>query len=738
MPANRVQECISKIAKQVENLGEMNVPVVLTLLHKGKVDIIGSKNTRKFLQSIPEVRVELEKDALALCKGETDVIDPVTNPNEANKELELPAPIELLNTKDTITVLRDLIVYDHRTVDREQNAREKMSDRWIRYGDRSWQPSFWPNQLWHWSKMINFNKIKVKHLEEQGLRSKFETLAEFFKHVIRMGFDQLDLNPDDFLADTFDAKEEKKRKKARHIKTVPAVSRSPQLEEPAESNESSRDPEDLPTSEEDFVGQPYEYRSPVPVAAGRVADNTTYRHRIDQIIEPSNCEPEHPNYDQNLEPSFLTAETDEIPFPPSLMHHVWENCIIRRNERGASSISRAAVQSIGLSEATYWKLKVEIHKNIIANFAHFRNQFKFPLELKNENGGLDSFENETDLLRYLGSAMSLSVFNKPLVELLALGNILGGTVYVLHQERRADGASGWKWETHPPIAPDKENKYYTGKNLCLITGNYLHFFLITVSNATLPRTAPETENVSQDEEIIREAEETVETERFAMVPISNLKKAVETNQPGSELRRSTRVSKQTEKYKSFTQKKRNAEPDLKSRDGKKAKKVPNSSMDWDSAAAEIDEHLRSKKARHDELREMGAELRNALTIDNIREIFHDNLEYFKNIFYGKEKTWRSSWYKAGKDETVLMGKMIALPFSDEQQEAIFQEVRKVFLSQEVLLSRFVDLVLMSEIHIRIYQVFFQLSRSEAEKNLTEQYIYYESSSTSSNGNGMLL
>ena len=51
------------------------------------------------------------------------------------------------------------------------------------------------------------------------------------------------------------------------------------------------------------------------------------------------------------------------------------------------------------------------------------------------------------------------------------------------------------------------------------------------------------------------------------------------------------MSKQTEKYKSFTQKKRNAEPDLKSRGGKKAKKVPNSSMDWDSAAAEIDEHL---------------------------------------------------------------------------------------------------------------------------------------------------
>ena len=67
-----------------------------------------------------------------------------------------------------------------------------------------------------------------------------------------------------------------------------------------------------------------------------------------------------------------------------------------------------------------------------------------------------------------------------------------------------------------------------------------------------------------------------------------------------------------------------------------------------------------------------------------------------------------------------MGKMIALPFSDEQQDAIFQEVRKVFLSQGVLLSRFVDLVLMSEIHIRIYQVLptiKELSRKESDRTI---------------------
>ena len=64
----------------------------------------------------------------------------------------------------------------------------------------------------------------------------------FFKHVIQIGFHQLDLNLDDFLVDSFDAKEEKKRKKIQHIKTVPAISRSSEIDEPAELNEPLRTP----------------------------------------------------------------------------------------------------------------------------------------------------------------------------------------------------------------------------------------------------------------------------------------------------------------------------------------------------------------------------------------------------------------------------------------------------------------------------------------------------------------
>ena len=66
------------MSNQIENLLEMNVPAVLTFLHKGKVEHMGSKNTRDLLKSIPGVRLELEKDALALCKGDTDVAESMT------------------------------------------------------------------------------------------------------------------------------------------------------------------------------------------------------------------------------------------------------------------------------------------------------------------------------------------------------------------------------------------------------------------------------------------------------------------------------------------------------------------------------------------------------------------------------------------------------------------------------------------------------------------------------------
>ena len=70
---------------------------------------------------------------------------------------------------------------------------------------------------------------------------------------------------------------------------------------------------------------------------------------------------------------------------------------------------------------------------------------------------------------------------------------------------------------------------------------------MTSSSSTLPRTVPEQENHEDDDAVIAESEEALDTEKFAMVPVCTLSKRVNSNQriarSDSELRRSTRVSK---------------------------------------------------------------------------------------------------------------------------------------------------------------------------------------------------
>ena len=133
------------------------------------------------------------------------------------------------------------------------------------------------------------------------------------------------------------------------------------------------------------------------------------------------------------------------------------------------------------------------------------------------------------------------------------------------------------------------------------------------------------------------------------------------------------------------------------------------------------------------LKEMGEQLRKGLSKENIKEIFHDNLEYFKNIELGKEDSWRFAKFKDASKEQELLFRQIGEPFSEEQQDIVHDEVKKLFLvPRGVLISRFVNVVITPEVFIRIYQIFFGLSEPEAEKNLDNaKGSYYSTGSTSS-------
>lgn len=117
------------------------------------------------------------------------------------------------------------------------------------------------------------------------------------------------------------------------------------------------------------------------------------------------------------------------------------------------------------------------------------------------------------------------------------------------------------------------------------------------------------------------------------------------------------------------------------------------------------------------LQEMAEELRRGLSAENIKEMTHDNMEYLRNIELGIEDSWRCKTFHEGKNDQHLFFSQIGYPFSDEQQEAVFAEVKSLWGTNEQM-DRFVDLVIIPEVFIRIYQVFFQLSKKEAEENIS--------------------
>ena len=782
-PNSKIDASTAVIIKHMNKLLTMNVPAAISILHGGKIHHFGSKFTKMFLKSCPELKLELEKDALVLCRGEGELTEQcriaTEDDDKATDAVVIPAPIELLNRKEIITALRDLIVYDHNN----GKNRTTKGGKWIKYGQSDWQPSFWPNRLWNWSKIKNFGKLKVEAMNAEGLGNKFATLVDFFKYVVEIGFDQLDLDPTECLANTFDEKEERKRKKIRHIKSIPTA-KSPEVDDSVDDSvdgpvdgpvddsvdgsvdgavEGPADTmKDLPTSEEEFVGHQYEYReSPCasntevtdPYVAEATRDNSKHVEEI--TTQERNEGPANIYAEPMMEGLFSSVDTEEIPAPPCIANKLWENAVIIRNGKGSSTIPRAAVQSFGLAEGDFWKLKLLMHENIIANFSEYRHLYPLPLHLQDESGSR-MFHSESELLSYLRSAGSVSVHNFPIVEILVLANILGARVFVLHQKGETT-QKYWKWSNHSPASPecvDKQGKYYTGRELCLITENNFHFYLLTSSSSTLPRTVPEQDN-GEDDAVIAESEEALDTERFAMVPIGNLKKRAKSNHPDSrsdsELRRSTRVSKKTERFQQFTREKRKgkgqkSQNKRRKNDGDTIREE-NVDMellehehehemhdinDENDALSDLNRRMLCQKMEQRKLIDMGQELKVSLSNENIRQIFCDNLEYFKDIRNGKVKTWRSTWYNNGKEQS-LIGHLLAGPFTNEQQDTIYEEVKKNFLKAGIP-DRFVDFVLTPEVYIRIYQVFFQLSKEEAEQNLKHQYLYYiPSGSESSSG-----
>ena len=96
------------------------------------------------------------------------------------------------------------------------------------------------------------------------------------------------------------------------------------------------------------------------------------------------------------------------------------------------------------------------------------------------------------------------------------------------------------------------------------------------------------------------------------------------------------------------------------------------------------EKVKKKKDDHSkEVKLMAEDLRKNLSEQDINAMIKNNRKYYQKIEMGQQPSWRHKMFNyptnKSKNERHLLTKLIAAPFSDIQQEQIFNELQKMGL-----------------------------------------------------------
>ena len=129
-----------------------------------------------------------------------------------------------------------------------------------------------------------------------------------------------------------------------------------------------------------------------------------------------------------------------------------------------------------------------------------------------------------------------------------------------------------------------------------------------------------------------------------------------------------------------------------------------------------------KERETEELILLADNLRKELTEEKIDEIFNENVDYFDDVKSGNVENWRHSLYiSPGLSEQRLRFSMVGPPFTDAQQDYIYEKVKRIWLRDPEMYMEnnyYVSYVLLPTIMIRIYQVFMELeSFEEADRRI---------------------
>ena len=160
------------------------------------------------------------------------------------------------------------------------------------------------------------------------------------------------------------------------------------------------------------------------------------------------------------------------------------------------------------------------------------------------------------------------------------------------------------------------------------------------------------------------------------------------------------------------------------------KEIANRQRRHEEEMVKIDTDIATEKKKQEERRERM--MRNAVNRDRLeaevtevvlRRMFRDNLDYLKKIQSGEfDSSRHKAYHKSCRTRHALYYCMITDPYTDDQLEWTLDEIGQVWMKnkkEEMDNNEYVWKVLLAECFIKLYMDYFNVSKQEAEKRISE-------------------
>ena len=777
---SKVNTAVEKAVSALLELRKAKVAFHLVVHAEGRTQSFGTKKASAQFDTVKEVfEHALLSDVVDMCNpaqedprilANNDNLAPKlkekinrlnANPNELEK---LPYPLRYMNRKEKLSYLRYLVQFD-----RQKRLQTKATR--IVAGDESWEPSFWLKDDLEWKDL----KKNLGYLKKEDLPNE-ESPNIFFSRLIANAFVLYGESTDLFVDESLSLSMIEKRKKLLGIHTAPRI-----IEDDDELNESTIIEEDDLDLNDDvnhdeeyippqIINPPGGISAPPPPSAsivtlnapdpihhdeeqGRYPDSDDYN---DDFVLPVYLQQMIPKmevkgitkYGQSLFQCVALKydlEVDDLQAfsTKKLLGRWWVHFrkwfqfpmrILIENDIGERKRKclEHQYELFDFLKTDDYKhafktgdAELEILSTIINQPIHILefNRKGFPPGTKEEERcKMRSVEPKKGLLKEDNFVQTTDIF--------LLHNRETGYFHLLAEKIVPAGPEGDQSEEVETDLEQSENvtesrrTFIDNLESSLFPGESLNY-----QNSTLI-SEPQTNEHQDIEQHIIEPTKLPNGQKKQSSALYSSSSSFESST--SSLRRSTRISEKAKRAEreevfklieppSYSVREKDRIEALRIASFEKKRKLDDESNRKVMEAME-EESAKSKRLRMKErseverLQRMGAELRNGLSAENITEIFYDNLEYFMNIEHGIETSWRYTAFSAPGNAQRLRFRQIGAPFSDAQQDKVFDLVKGIWLKGKNM-DPFVDNVICPEVFIRIYQVFFAISKSEAEKNI---------------------